>query len=136
MTERKRLIGLIEQCSCHYSPPCTGECGECHNVEMYDRNIEHIADHLLANGVIVPPCKVGTTLFFLYNSPYADKPDLTPRIYKTTDWYFKVDKAGIVINTSDIHGFNKVYDYVLGKTVFLTREEAEKALSERSTPTC
>lgn len=92
---------------------------------------ERVADILLANGVIVPPCKVGTTLFFLYNSPYADKPDLTPRIYKTTDWYFEVDKAGIVINTSDIHSFNKVYDYVLGKTVFLTREEAEKALAER-----
>lgn len=93
---------------------------------------EVIADHLLANGVIVPPCKVGATLFFLYNSPYADKPDLTPRIYKTTDWYFEVDKAGIVINTSDIHSFNKVYDYVLGKTVFLSREAAEKALEERS----
>ena len=92
----------------------------------------HTADALLANGVIVPPCNVGTTLFFLYNSPYADKPDLTPRIYKTTDWYFEVDKAGIVINTSDIHSFNKVYDYVLGKTVFLTREEAEAALAERS----
>ena len=91
----------------------------------------NVADHLIANGVIVPPCKVGTTLFFLYNSPYADKPDLTPRIYKTTDWYFEVDKAGIVINTSDIHSFNKAYDYVLGKTVFLTREEAEKALAER-----
>ena len=96
-----------------------------------DGEIDDIVDSLLTNGVIVPPCKVGTTLFFLYNSPYADKPDLTPRIYKTTDWYFEVDKAGIVINTSDIHSFNKVYDYVLGKTVFLTREEAEKALAER-----
>ena len=95
------------------------------------KQAEYVADRLLANGVIVPPCKVGTTLFFLYNTPYADKPDLTPRIYKTTDWYFEVDKAGIVINTSDIHSFNKVYDYVLGKTVFLTREEAEKALKER-----
>ena len=95
------------------------------------KQAEYVADRLLAGGVIVPPCKVGTTLFFLYNSPYADKPDLTPRIYKTTDWYFEVDKAGIAINTSDIHSFNKVYDYVLGKTVFLTREEAEKALKER-----
>lgn len=76
------------------------------------------------------PCKVGTTLYFLYNSPYADKPDLTPRIYKTTDWHFEVDKTGIVINTDDIHSFNKVYDYYLGKTVFLTREEAERALKE------
>lgn len=90
------------------------------------------ADYLLTNGVIVPPCKVGTTLYFLYNSPYADKPDLTPRIYKTTDWFFEVDKTGIVICTSDIHSFNKEYDYHLGKNVFLTQEEAEKALAERS----
>ena len=97
----------------------------------YNEAIKANVDYLLANGVIVPPCKVGMTLYFLYNNPYADKPDLTPRIYKTNDWYFEVDKAGIAINTSDIHSFNKVYDYVLGKTVFLTREEAEKALKER-----
>lgn len=100
--------------------------------DLADGEIEAIADHLLAEGVIVLPCKVGTTLYFLYNSPYADKPDLTPRIYKTTNWYFEVDKTGIVINTSDIHSFNKEYDYHLGKTVFLTREEAEKALAEKS----
>ena len=76
------------------------------------------------------PCKVGTTLYFLYNSPYADKPDLTPRVYKTTDWYFEVDKTGIAINTSDIHSFNKKYDYYLGKTVFLTKQEAEQAIAK------
>ena len=83
-----------------------------------------------SENVIELPCKVGTTLYFLYNSPYADKPDLTPRIYKTTDWYFKVDKTGIVINTSDIHSFNKKYDYYLGKTAFLTKQEAEQALAK------
>lgn len=80
--------------------------------------------------VVALPCKVGTTLYFIYNSPYADKPDLTPRIYKTDDWYFEVDKTGIVINTSHIHSFNKEYDYHLGKTVFFTQEEAEKVLAE------
>ena len=85
-----------------------------------------------SENVIELPCKVGTTLYFIYNSPYADKPDLTPRIYKTADWYFEVDKTGIVINTSYIHSFNKEYDYHLGKTVFFTQEEAEKTLAERS----
>lgn len=83
-----------------------------------------------SENVIELPCKVGTTLYFLYNSPYADKPDLTPRIYKTTDWYFEVDKTGIVINTSDIHSFNKKYDYYLGETAFLTKQEAEEALAK------
>lgn len=91
-----------------------------------------IADHLLSEGVIVPPCKVGTTLYFLYNRPHADKPDLTIKIYETADWYFDIDKDGIVINTRNIHSCNKKYDYYLGETVFLTREEAEKALAERS----
>lgn len=80
--------------------------------------------------VIELPCKVGTTLYFLYNNPYADKPDLKPRIYKTTDWYFEVDKTGIAINTSYIHSFNKKYDYYLGKTVFHTKQEAEQAIAK------
>ena len=99
--------------------------------------IKTISKHLYNAGyrkqsenVIELPCKVGTTLYFLYNCPYADKPDLTPRIYKTADWYFEVDKTGIVINTSDIHSFNKKYDYYLGETVFLTKEEAEEALAK------
>ena len=135
---KNRLKTLLCNVVCKGDDRREGGCGlrkddRCDRIERLDMcMIECIADHLLAEGVIVPPCKVGTTLYFLYNSPYADKPDLTPRIYKTTDWYFEVDKAGIVINTSDIHSFNKVYDYVLGKTVFLTCEEAEKALAERS----
>lgn len=100
--------------------------------QTYEQYVETLADKLIFESVILLPVKVGTTLYFLYNSPYADKPDLTPRIYKTTNWYFEVDKTGIVINTSDIHSFNKQYDYHLGKTVFLTRDEAEKALEEIS----
>lgn len=112
------------------------ECQEEGNLPI-DTFEEWIADAVLKNGyrkqsenVIELPCKVGTTLYFLYNSPYADKPDLTPRIYKTADWYFEVDKTGIVICTSDIHSLNKEYDYYLGKTVFLTSEEAKKALAK------
>lgn len=108
-----------------------------HGADKPDSHFMRIAQHLYNAGyrkqgenVIELPCKVGTTLYFIYNSPYADKPDLTPRIYKTADWYFEVDKTGIVINTSDIHSFNKKYDYYLGETVFLTKEEAEEALAK------
>jgi hypothetical protein len=98
--------------------------------KVYGQYVEDVAEKLIAEGVILTPCKVGKTLYFLYNRPYADKPDLTPLIYKTTNWYFNVDKTGIYINTIDIHSFNKEYDYHLGKNVFRTREEAEKALAE------
>lgn len=105
---------------------CYGGC-ECH---MLAEALYNVGYRKQSENVIELPCKVGTTLYFLYNSPYADKPDLTPRIYKTADWYFEVDKTGIVINTSDIHSFNKKYDYYLGETVFLTKEEAEEALAK------
>lgn len=93
---------------------------------------EWLADDLLAEGVIVPPCKVGTTLYFLYDSPYADKPDFTPRIYETNEWYFDVDERGVSIKPRWVHGYKCVYHYYLGKTVFLTREEAERALAEEN----
>lgn len=125
MTERERLIKLIEQCSCHYSPPCTGECGECHNVEMYDRNIEHIADHLLANGVIVPPCKVGDKVYYLC------------RDQETYEWYIcerEVYSISVYENSTHIY-VSPIISFAeiqIGVLVFLTREEAEKALAERS----
>ena len=98
-------------------------------VDELSKENERLIDKHSEN-VIELPCKVGTTLYFLYNNPYADKPDLTPRIYQTTDWYFEIDKTGIVINTSDIHSFNKKYDYYLGETAFLTKQEAEQALAK------
>ena len=98
--------------------------------KFYARHLYEKGYRKQSENTIELPCKVGTTLYFLYNSPYADKPNLTPRIYKTTDWYFEVDKTGIVINTSDIHSFNKKYDYYLGETAFLTKQEAEQALAK------
>ena len=128
MTERERLIKLIEQCSCHYSPPCTGECCECHNVEMYDRNIEHIADHLLANGVIVPPCKVGDMVYRIGKGNEIIKALVADwKKEAAGDWLFRafysVNGSSVTILFSDRN---------IGKTVFLTREEAEKALEEMS----
>lgn len=67
---------------------------------------EYVADRLLADGIVVPPCKVGETVFVIINS-------YTPR-------YSSI--ATVPFATS-------LYDNI-GKTVFLTREEAEKALKE------
>lgn len=119
MSDRDRLVELLKNSP--YLDVCYGD----------DRTYEKAADHLLSNGIFVPPCKVGDTLFFIYNSPYANKPDLTPRIYKTDDWYFDIDKKGISIRTRDVHGYMGKYHYYLGETVFLTSEEAETALKER-----
>lgn len=119
----KELCGLDNECKdCRFDKVCISQ--NCANI-FYNAGYRKQSEN-----VIELPCKVGTTLYFLYNSPYADKPDLTPRIYKTADWYFEVDKTGIVICTSYIRSLNKEYDYYLGKTVFLTKEEAEQVLAK------
>lgn len=93
--------------------------------------IEEVADYLLASGeVIVPPCKVGQTLYFLYDGTFANRPDFTPYIYETNDWYFDIDKKGISILPRSIRSYKGKHHYYLGKTVFLTREEAEAKLKE------
>lgn len=87
-----------------------------------------LADYLLANGVIVPPCKVGDVVYYLnfYNHLM---------LYK--DKYYEAEVTRIVITKHGvsvvirIRGEHTTYEipYVeFGKNVFLTREEAEQAL--------
>ena len=91
--------------------------------EYLESEVEGITDHLIANGVICTPCKVGDKVYF--------------------DTYLHGDSVGVqshkvinvkyVITTEPSKGGigAEIPDYAFGETVFLTREEAEKAL-ERS----
>ena len=96
---------------------------------------EKIADHLLANGVIVPPCKVGDTIYL----PWEWKD--TSGVAILTVERMSITEAGCSIRTdlwSDDEDYWLAYNCGvfrfddIGKTVFLAREEAEKALAERS----
>lgn len=87
---------------------------------------EIIADYLLANGVIVPPCKVGATVYdigeFFYGTP-------SPEMYEykadyITLWKQDPDRNEIYFS---IDGMDYAFDD-FGKTVFLTEKEAEQAL--------
>lgn len=89
--------------------------------------IASIADHLIANGAIIPPCKVGDTLYdiseFVNGCSY-------PEIYEYKCDYITIftDKDGETVFAIDAINF---YFNDFGKTVFLTREDAIKALRER-----
>lgn len=87
-------------------------------------------DDLESGKLVRLPCKVGTTLYFIYNRPLADKPNLTPRIHETSNWYFDIDKKGIAISTRNPYGYNGEYFYYLGEMVFLTKAKAEEKLKE------
>lgn len=73
-----------------------------------DNEISDIAEYLLENGVIVLPCKVGDTVY---------QTDTAGQIYAST-------VKNIIYDTSSI-AFD---ERAIGTTVFLTKEQAEKAL--------
>ncbi len=87
-----------------------------------NRGVGTIADYLLANGAIVPPCKVGDTVYVGVKG--------TSCVLETKVLAIGVDEDGdFVLNPheypDDVFCINGVN---IGKTVFLTREEAEQAL--------
>lgn len=78
-----------------------------------NRNVAVIAQHLLDNGVIVPPCKVGATLYSIKKFKSTGR--------KTVYSFTAPDIAWIIEHKS-----------AFGKNIFLTREAAEQALEERN----
>ena len=88
----------------------------------YEKSSEFLADHLLANGVIVPPCKVGDTVYSIDN-------EISSQIFVGEVYEILVRKNIVVFRYTRkgyYSGGSTKEDF--GKTVFLTREEAEMAL--------
>ena len=87
--------------------------------QFTDYALGEIVDALLAEGVFVPPCKVGDTVWFeTYENNGRDCIGVQPHIVDKT--YFVAVVEGKPVHTN-------LYDWYFGKTVFLTREEAEKS---------
>ena len=77
---------------------------------------EFFADRLLENGVIVVPCKIGDTVY------QAD----AVRIYELEIFDISLRKGKPYYETESID-----FDWdAIGKSVFLTKEEAEKAIAK------
>ena len=121
MTERERLIELLKSDSCESPMLCDPNCKYASLKRCYE---ERTADYLLANGVVVLPVDIiGNTLWFI-----------------NCDDNIVCDKIGgiIISDRHDVYIFLQNSDdesYELsdiGKFLFYTREEAEKALAERS----
>ena len=109
MTDRERLIDLMIEAK--RTDPETGSF------------TDYLADYLLANGVSVLPCKVGDTVFRILTNYYSG----TKCVKKTEISRIAIDDC----RTWLFCQCNPTARSVLGKNVFLTREEAEQALKER-----
>lgn len=110
-----RLIHLIEEAMERWD----AYLDDCQEEEIEPMSFEHfIAQRLLENGIIVPPCKVGDTVYMVVNRctylklqsrtyAHVRRSKVTPR-----NFIFIVDN--------------------FGNDVFLTREEAEAEAEKRN----
>ena len=124
MTERERLIELLKKAPYGANAITLSD-------KHKDSILGEIADYLLENGVIVPPCCIGDTVYEIREN--GKNPISGKRFDRCITTVQMLDCAAI--RKSTLYAKEKRYaknDSVrLGKTVFLTREEAEKALEER-----
>ena len=148
MTDRDKLIELFNAIekdaaiTCpHYKTDKT--CDTCkYTINNFMCNhTERTVDYLLANGVIVPPCKVGDTLWVVWSLTKSSKKYVYPvRVYALR-YDDKKNNMRVCTNGEfKIESYDGYYTHYyrgtfpqenIGKTVFLTKEEAEKALEER-----
>ena len=100
-------------------------------------DVEYVVDHLLANGVIVPPCKVGDTVYCIYSEkviqgnvrlirPFISKKETVFKgnIICEVDNIFLDDCSKEEIELYVV--FEKPYG--IERIAYLTKEEAEQAL--------
>ena len=128
MTERERLIEMLNEWG---------------NKENDGVRAESIADYLLANGVVVLPCRVGDTVYVNpYTWDYLSFSNYEHCFIHSE--YFLVAEVVSIIKTRKQNLIKlKIYNRTtctpkykrypissIGITVFLTKEEAEKALEE------
>ena len=113
MTEREKLIELLMQGDIAAAKQGVFNCCMC------KREAEILADFLLENGVIVPPCKVGDMVYIFERGSY-----IIPICGQgNPHWEIKIEKCSFKYWLLDNHKF--------GVNMFFTREEAENALEER-----
>ena len=132
---RERLIRLLSQCfdiGDSYTYNLTrvktafgvGTVGLDDFEEYTEDDVADLTDHLLEAGVILLPVKLGQTVWAI--EKYRGKPIA---IIEGKVQMVGVTSRSVKVLLRNHKDFNKTF--VLGKTVFLTREAAEAALKAR-----
>ena len=109
MTERERLIELIKKI-------------------VHSYFAEQIANSILADGWMKIPCRVGDTIYILSNGMVHQTEVIKIKYEEEAENHGKFVREriyAVMFNVLQEFNFSDI-----GKTVFLTREEAEKALEE------
>lgn len=127
---RERLIELLNYIPCKAESCAAVDGGRCGDLDNLNRcQIEAIAEYLLANGVILPPCKVGDAVYIVdRTSDSVVNGIITHFEYNL----YTTPKEWITVVSNELwYGKTKIrnrIDLLIGETVFFTREDAERAL--------
>ena len=122
MSEKERLVELLLESEPIKERDLDDDWG--------DNEISDIADYLLENDVIALPVKVGQTVYYIFDG------FIEPCTIEIIFLGNYTDKDGNYSYVAEIHFDREDFPYVtteiyftdIGKTVFLTKEQAEKAL--------
>ncbi|MBQ2968694.1 MAG: hypothetical protein IJE10_11330 [Clostridia bacterium] len=105
---RDRLVELINQY------PCMSTAEDC----FMESISSDLADYLIANGVIVPPCNVGDVVYVKYYGEIVNA-------YVTE---FEINSKGVVAKVYIDPDTDREYD---AEDIYITKEEAEEALKRK-----
>ena len=132
MTEREKLIELLNFVRCNAECCAALDGGRCGNLDYLDRcQIETIADHLLANKCHALPCDIGDTVYTnccMQGWYFRDK----DKPYKAKIVFIGLNGVDNFMNVDFGNGHMLQFPFSqIGKTVFLTKETALKVRNER-----
>ena len=108
MTERERLIEICDT----------------NNGWVDEVPAEKFADYLLENEVIVPPCKIGDTVY------YVNRGRIERLEIHNINYSFRDREYYVYLENDSGSALNIDYRQLIGYRLFHTLEEAEKALKD------
>ncbi len=114
MTDRDRLIKLLED---------TLHEWEC---DVQSKTLSQIAEHLIENGVIVPPCKVGDNVYWINRVKKEIETDLVIAIHQYENG-LSIATSTIGSKCTSTYGLNRFLEIM-----HFTKEQAEQALKEQN----
>ena len=127
MTERDKLIELLKNDSCQSPMLCDPNCKYAKLERCYE---ERTADYLIENGVLMLPVKIGDTVYILDKLVNVIEGEVVKIEYTCeAENYSKFIREKFLVSFTSSATQYDFYD--IGKFVFLTKEDAEKALVER-----
>lgn len=115
---RDRLIEIVDKAKEEYANDVTDHT-----------ETEYIVESLLDNGVVVPPCKVGDTVWMVYTPKYPANPEDKGKYFMCEDGVQRIiyGAKGLSIETWNI---GTIPAKEIGKKLFFSEEEAEQKLKE------